>query len=289
MPPLRPLRYKHRSYPSQQQPYQKKTRSHHANHDDNEEFDPDAFFREALFSSITDPAAAKHWEEVYGQPLHIYSRTQVSQTGKTVVLDDDAFVEFVKEEMWKNTSENLERQRSKAKQEREWRNERSKLQEKLKEYRKAKLRKQGILDEDQTMVVEEEQTDEVDQPKVNAWELAWDRYDKGWTALLVNAETVRDNHEGRDSVEYAHALIPWPVLSGQFDDVTKESVEEFFQKAPPANVKILPLLKTDRIRWHPDKMQQQFGAKKLDGETLQHVTAVFQIIDRMYKVRSTRM
>src|SRR5579871_1691492 len=135
MPRLRPLRYKHRSYSSQQQQYQKRTRSQHAKHDDNEEFDPDTFFREALFSSITDSAAAKHWEEVYGQPLHIYSRTQVSQTGKTVVLDDDAFVEFVKEEMWKNTSENLERQRNKANQERTWRNERHKLQEKLKEYR----------------------------------------------------------------------------------------------------------------------------------------------------------
>lgn len=286
MPPLRPLRYKNRSYP-----YQKRTpSSHHAARDDNEQFDPDAFFREALFSSITDPAAAKHWEEVYGQPLHIYSRTQVSQAGKTIVLDDDAFIEFVKEEMWKNTSENLERQRSKANQERAWRNERHKLQEKLREYRKAKLRKQGMLDEDQTMVVEEEQTDEVDQPEVNAWELAWDRYDKSWTALLANAETVRDSREDRDPVEHARALIPWPVLSGQFDDVSKESVEEFYQKAPPTNVKTLPLLKTDRVRWHPDKMQQQFGAQKLDGETLRHVTAVFQIIDRMYsdyRVRST--
>lgn len=282
MPPLRPLRYKNRSNLSQQQPYQKRTRSHHAKLDDNEQFDPDTFFREALFSSITDPAAAKHWEEVYGQPLHIYSRTQVSQAGKTVVLDDDAFIEFVKEEMWKNTTENLERQRNKANQEREWKNERRKLQEKLREYRKAKLRKQGMSDEDQTMVVEEEQTDDVNQPKVDAWESAWDRYDKGWTALLVNAETARNNYDGGDPVEYTRALIPWPVLSGQFSDVTKESVEEFFQKAPPANVKILPLLKTDRVRWHPDKMQQQFGARKLDGDTLRHVTAVFQIIDRMY-------
>jgi hypothetical protein len=207
------------------------------------------------------------------------------------VLDDDAFVEFVKEEMWKNTNENLERQRREAKQERAWKNERYKLQEKLREYRKAKLRKQGILDEDQTMVEEEEQTDEVDQTQVNTWELAWDRYDRGWAALLANAETARDNDEDRDPVEHAHALIPWPVLSGQFDDVTKESVEEFFQNAPPPNVKLLPLLKNDRIRWHPDKMQQQFGARKIDVETIRHVTAVFQIIDRMYsdfKVRSTR-
>src|SRR5215472_14039533 len=102
MPPLRPLRYKNHSYPSQQQPYRKRTRSHYVRREVDDKFDPDAFFREALFSSITDPAAAKHWEEVYGQPLHIYSRTQISQTGKTVVLDDDAFIEFVKEEMWKN-------------------------------------------------------------------------------------------------------------------------------------------------------------------------------------------
>lgn len=282
MPPLRPVRYKNRPSPSQQSPYQKRTRSHHGSCNDDNGFDPDAFFREALFSSIKDPAAAKHWEEVYGQPLHIYPRTQISQTGKTVVLDDDAYAEFVKEEMWKNTSENLERQRSKASQERVWREERHRLQEKLREYRKARLRKQGMLEEDQTMVVEEGQTEEVDQPKVNAWELAWDRYQKGWAALLANAGTVHNVDKDRDPHEHAHALIPWPVLSGRFDDVAKESVEEFFQNAPPANIKLLTLLKTDRVRWHPDKMQQQFGARKLDGETLRHVTAVFQIIDRMY-------
>jgi len=80
--------------------------------------------------------------------------------------------------------------------------------------------------------------------------------------------------------------IPWPVLSGRWEDVGKDEVERFFRHAERyGGVReggLGGLLKVERVRWHPDKMQQRAGKDGVDGETMKLITAVFQVIDRMW-------
>lgn len=108
------------------------------------------------------------------------------------------------------------------------------------------------------------------------WRGVWERYAKGWDALRfedVGGERVRL----RDK-------IAWPVESGSWKDVGKENVERFFGQAPQASgtgVDLADLLKKERVRWHPDKMQQRAGNGGIDEGTMKLVTAVFQVIDRL--------
>ena len=77
----------------------------------------------------------------------------------------------------------------------------------------------------------------------------------------------------------------WPVESGRWEDVGKEEVERFFKKAPTTGDEggdLVEVLKKERFRWHPDKMQQRAGERGLDEETMKVVTAVFQVVDTMW-------
>ena len=41
-------------------------------------------------------------------------------------------------------------------------------------------------------------------------------------------------------------------------------------------------LKAERVRWHPDKVQQRFGGG-VDEGTMRVVTGVFQVVDAVLK------
>ncbi|KAJ4304391.1 hypothetical protein N0V88_002004 [Collariella sp. IMI 366227] len=40
-------------------------------------------------------------------------------------------------------------------------------------------------------------------------------------------------------------------------------------------------LKEERVRWHPDKMQQRLGGK-VDEKVMRDVTAIFQVVDALW-------
>jgi hypothetical protein len=81
-------------------------------------------------------------------------------------------------------------------------------------------------------------------------------------------------------------MIPWPVESGKRVDVAKREVERFFLYAPtsgqPTEGQLLKVLKAERVRWHPDKIQQKLGGQDVDEDVIQGVTEVFQIIDELW-------
>ena len=108
------------------------------------------------------------------------------------------------------------------------------------------------------------------------WRIAWNSYLDKWGRFL---ERVSKGNTDVDSEE-TRASIPWPVESGNERDVSKESVEAFFRRNPADD--LLTILKTERVRWHPDKMQQRLRAAGLDSTSLPQVTAVFQILDNMW-------
>jgi len=221
-----------------------------APHHDSQGFDHNAFFREALFESLQDAEAAQRWEYIYGQPLHVYPRPES--------MDDDMYIEYVKGMMWQNTQEYSSEQRAKKQQERSWREEREKLRAADRAYRTRRAMRMNSR---------------VDESLYNSPEDAWDRYQRAWGAAVDSSGD-----------ENAQLAIPWPVMSGRYADVSQKHVEEFFYTATPSTT-LVATLKVERVRWHPDKMQQKLG--KLDAETLQTVTAVFQEIDRLYSTLRT--
>ena len=53
------------------------------------------------------------------------------------------------------------------------------------------------------------------------------------------------------------------------------------QRIPAADrAEKLRLLKAERVRWHPDKVQQRFGGA-VDEGTMTVVTGVFQVVDAL--------
>ena len=113
----------------------------------------------------------------------------------------------------------------------------------------------------------------------NRWKDAWGRYLKGWELLFTE-------NNGQDAI--FEPRIPWPVETGRYDDVQGEEVERFFQHAPQPKalgdeVDLDRVLKAERVRWHPDKFIQRAGTRGLNAKTVTKVTAVFQIIDKLWQ------
>jgi hypothetical protein len=98
---------------------------------------------------------------------------------------------------------------------------------------------------------------------------AWATYLNAWSDVLT-----KQREEIHDSPP---AIIPWPTL--QHKPVLKSNIEAFMQRMPATNAAHkLQMLKAERVRWHPDKIQQRFGGK-VDEGTMKLVTGVFQVID----------
>ena len=84
--------------------------------------------------------------------------------------------------------------------------------------------------------------------------------------------------------------IAWPVESGKRVDVNSEEVERFIKKGTDSlqskdsasQDALVAALKVERVRWHPDKIQQRYGFMEIDEATMKGVTAAFQVFDRMW-------
>ncbi len=117
--------------------------------------------------------------------------------------------------------------------------------------------------------------------KRNRWRDAWKKYLRGWETLSLSGDA---------GAEELKLRIPWPVETGLYGDVDGVQVESFFKHASEleGQEKITDLskvLKTERVRWHPDKFVQKAGNQGLDKETIAMVTVVFQIIDSLWSER----
>lgn len=108
------------------------------------------------------------------------------------------------------------------------------------------------------------------------WVACWQGYLKGWEKVAE----IRTEKLARDQ-------LVWPVESGRQEDVSYEEVKRFFKNAPLSATTGQPVdlgvvLKAERVKWHPDKVQQRFGSRRVDDNVMKAVTAVFQAIDRMW-------
>ena len=210
--------------------------------------------------------------------MHTYPRAEVERVYGGAVGDDE-YANYVRERMWERSHAHIieERERKeKDKTERE-RREREKRKERRRweeedEWRKefeSRLRKRGY---------------KVERSK---WKEFWERYGRNWEAVLCarRKETREKGNEGEEEEKVdVRGEIPWPVESGRAKHVSKDAVELFFHNAlsnlDPAMKSAT--LRSERVRWHPDKIQHHFGGQNIDDTTMKLVNTVFLVVDAMY-------
>jgi hypothetical protein len=228
-------------------------------------------FRESLFDALADDEGAAYWEGVYGQPVHIYPDTKPGPDGKLERMNEEEYADYVRTKMWEKSHQYIVEEREAKERARQKRKaQRSQLDEDLE---REEAEREGIRRR-----MEESLRRGEERKKVREAEAAWDRYATKWDSLK-NAQ-----HLGEKTEAEVRDLIPWPVVSGKAKHVSKEEIERFLGSSKAWRDDSVALLKTERVRWHPDKMQQRFG-QHIDVDAMKLVTAVFQVIDRLWNDR----
>lgn len=231
-------------------------------------FDADVAFRESLFDAMADDEGAQYWEGVYGQPIHTYSDKKQTPTGELEQMTDEEYTTFVRAKMYEKTHQHLIEEKARRDAARKEQEQRAREGEQARQEDK-RFRAQ----------VEASLRRGDERRSRKAWMDRWDAYTKKW-------EVVGTRSSGVVTEKVHLASIPWPVESGKKTDVSKEEVQRFFLYAPtsgqPTETQLQQILKSERVRWHPDKIQQKLGGQDVGEDVIQGVTEVFQIIDHLW-------
>ncbi|KAL6705477.1 hypothetical protein ACN47E_006742 [Coniothyrium glycines] len=232
---------------------------------------PDEAFRESLFDALADDEGAAYWEGVYGQPVHVYPDTKRGPDGKLERMSEEEYADYVRTKMWEKSHQHIvEEREAKAKARQKQKEQRRPLDEDVE-------REEAERESIRRQMAESLRRGE-DRKRAKQAEAAWENYVKKWNHL----KTAQDLAATAGSK--ACELIPWPVMSGNISHAAKDDIEHFFKSSAAWKDDPAALLKLERVRWHPDKMQQRFG-QHIDIATMKSVTAVFQVIDRMWNAQ----
>lgn len=172
-------------------------------------------------------------------------------------MDDEEYVAYVRSKMWEKSHAYIAEERKRRE---ESRKRKRRKEEEGKEFDKG---------------VEEALRRGEERRRKGRWRACWEGYVKAWEKQeLETDQGLREK-------------MLWPVESRKWEDVGNEEVERFYRNAPQPTVigqqaDIGAVLKAERVRWHPDKIQQRFGSRGIDAMTMKTVTAVFQVIDKMW-------
>ncbi|KAI9843637.1 MAG: hypothetical protein M1837_006219 [Sclerophora amabilis] len=232
---------------------------------------PDAAFRESLFDALADDEGADFWQSVYGQPIHTYSAMREGPGGELEQMTEEEYSAHVRAKMWEKTHQHLIEEQKRRTEERT---------------RREKVRKESERMGRDREVFEREiqrslRTGEERKRKAR-WRKRWGEYLRGWDELKELCTTGEKKTVARGKI---WDKIPWPTESGKMADLKRDQIESFFHNAQGTGdeeLDLLLLLKVERVRWHPDKVQQRFGSEPLDPAVVKAVTAVFQIVDTMW-------
>ncbi|QYT04263.1 hypothetical protein H0G86_011185 [Trichoderma simmonsii] len=212
--------------------------------------DPDAAFRESLFDAMADDEGAAYWESVYGQPIHVYSDDKVGLAGELEKMTEEEYAAYVRQKMWEKTNAGLLEERERRAEERRKRKEEERQNQKLHEEMDRSRRRAE------------------ERRRRRRWVDGWDAYTQAWSKWDGTLDT-----------------LAWPVLSGQRKDVNEEAVREFFIHGigleDVGEKEFAAKLKEERVRWHPDKIQQKLGVQS-GSDVIKDVTAIFQVVDRLW-------
>lgn len=272
----------------------------------------DTAFRDSLFDALADDEGAAYWESIYDQPIHVYARPNVqTEKGELEQMSDEQYTAYVKTKMWekKHPEAVLERERSerKKREEEEQRTRRREEFVRRKEQARWKRAQRKTFrggDDD------EEDRDDSHSGKRYEYEFAgerpfkaggpsishaqkreyedtWSKYLSAWDRLKLELlDERRSDSSAPEPQAKASRRIPWPVIASK--PVIKGNIEDFMRHAPADQERsIAQLLKAERVRWHPDKVQQRFGGE-VDEGTMKLVTGVFQVVDGLLEEERRR-
>ncbi|CCC10567.1 hypothetical protein SMACR_06490 [Sordaria macrospora] len=230
--------------------------------------DPEAAFRESLFDAMADDEGAAYWEGVYGQPIHVYSsaRERVNPEGELERMTDEEYAAYVRQRMWEKTHQGLLE-------------ERERRQKRKEEERRREEEERRIAKEMERSLKRGEE-----RRKRRVWKDRWEEYLKAWQELAVAAAATEGGKK------FDANKIPWPVnrevaVGGKIEEMDPETVRAFFVHGigleELGEKEFAARLKDERVRWHPDKMQQRLGGDA-DAMIMRDVTAIFQIVDKLW-------
>ena len=220
---------------------------------------PTTAFRESLFDALADDEGAAYWQSVYGQPIHIYDPPGGTGEGTGASpldrMTDDEYAAYVRQKMWEKTHAGLleaqERRRVEREREREKREEGERVAREMERcLRRGEERRER-----------------------RGWRVKWEGYLARWRGW--DAQQQGGGVEG----------IPWPWEGGIEGKRDGEEVRAFFVKGigleEVGEREFAARLKEERVRWHPDKVQQRLGGK-VEEAVMREVTAVFQVVDALW-------
>ena len=255
-------------------------------------------FRASLFDALADDeGAAAYWENVYNEPIHVYPRPAVpnTATGELEEMSDEKYVEYVKRQMWERKHpeivyERKRRERERKAEEEEQTRRREEFVRRKEQAAWERSQRSRFKDESDGQRKEryeyefagEKEWSRNDAPRTQSsrreYLSTWSGYLTAWDQLKLELLEQREKKDDKDSVKPSKRM-PWPVLKSQAP--TKPNIVAFMQHAPADDrTERLRMLKAERVRWHPDKVQQRFGGAVDDG-TMKLVTGVFQVVDGM--------
>ncbi|KEF52221.1 uncharacterized protein A1O9_11848 [Exophiala aquamarina CBS 119918] len=251
---------------------------------------PEQAFRESLFDALGDDEGAAFWEGVYGQPIHTYPNTyQDDETGELERMTDEEYAQFVRRKMWEKSWEGIEA----AKEEK-----RQREQEKDRQRRRDNAAQENKPHDHDIFDSHIEASLRRGQQRKDRkrWQVLWQEYLRRWDELLSLSQSRLQTEEDEDRQQlFLRNKIAWPVESGKPKGITRAEVERFIRKGNDssesedfASVVFANTVKAERVRWHPDKIQQRYGFLEIDEGTLKGVTAVFQIFDDIWNDLRTR-
>lgn len=268
--------------------------------------DPNAAFRDSLFDALADDEGAAYWESVYSQPIHVYERPTVrTARGELEEMNDDEYAAYVQTRMWekKNPEIVFERERA-ARQRKEEEEERKRQREEFirRKERAAWERAQtdgarrfaGEGDDGKSgyeYVFDFSDRDtgrsKRSEPEPNEYRQAWSQYSIAWDRLKLELLDEANADVKDDNRPTPSKRIPWPVL--QHKPVTRPNIESFMRRIPVEQdaKSRLQVLKAERFKWHPDKVQQRFVGG-VDEGTMKVVTGVFQVVDALVEEERKR-
>ena len=232
---------------------------------------PEEAFRESLFDALADDEGAAYWEGVYGQPVHIYPDMKPGPDGKLERMSEEEYADYVRTKMWKKSHQHILQEREAKEKARQNRKEQRQHLDEDNEREDAE--RESIR---QRMAASLRRGEE--RKKAKQAEAAWDNYLEKWQHLKNSPNFARESNIN------IRQVIPWPVVSGAATHISQDAIELFLRSSKAWEEDPLAILKIERVRWHPDKMQQRFG-QHIDTETMKSVTAVFQVIYRLWNAR----
>lgn len=250
--------------------------------------DPDRAFRESLFDALGDDEGANFWEGVYGQPIHKYPNQYIDEeTGELETMDDEEYAQYVRRKMWEKSREGVEAAREEARRDkarRKAQEERIRANEPQDQSSTAGPHNNFVFDFEIEASLQRGQRRK-DQKR---WRALWKDYLQRWESL----QDLAQNHDQRESEAtlFLRNKMAWPVESGQRRDVNAEEIQRFVRSGAQATESdpesranaLAAAVKVERVRWHPDKIQQRYGSLEIDEATMKGVTATFQVLDQMW-------